>query len=113
MQSQSTELSGQACPEGDLTVWNQGLVGDFAAFDRLLRAQVYARRRFQGLNCSSAQLCAELLSKGGRRRGFVGLMVARASLVSFPAPIRPKTGESATNITPNEMKRFAVMVISH
>jgi hypothetical protein len=28
-----------------------------------LRAQVYARKRFQGLNCCFAQLCAELLLK--------------------------------------------------
>jgi hypothetical protein len=69
-------------------------VGDFAAFDRLLRAQVYARQRFEGLNCSFAQLCADLLSKSGHRRGFVGLMTARASLVSFPAPMRLKTDES-------------------
>src|ERR1700684_478268 len=96
MQSQSTELSGQTRPEGDLTVWNQGLVCRSCGLRPLVRAQVYARRRFQGLTCSSTQLCAELLSKGGRRRGFVGLMMARASLVSFPAPIRPKTGESAT-----------------
>jgi uncharacterized membrane protein len=85
------------------------LVGDFAAVDRLLRAQVYARRRFQGLNCSFAQLCADLLSKSGHRRGFVGLMAAGTSLVSFPAPMRPKAGESETNISPNEMKRFAVV----
>jgi uncharacterized membrane protein len=89
------------------------MVGDFAAFDRLLRAQVYPRQRFQGLNCSFAQLCAELLSKSGHRRSFVGFMTARVSLVSFPAPMRPKTGESATNISPNEMKRFAVVVVSH